>query len=117
MRITLITVGKIKEKFFADAIKEYSKRLSRYCKLEIVEVADEKTPDGASDLVVSQIKDKEAERMEKELAALTDQKDQLMAEYRSARSEAQEYETIRQNVDALLSVPKEQEQQRRHELE
>ena len=58
-----------------------------------------------------------AERMEKELAALTDQKDQLMAEYRSARSEAQEYETIRQNVDALLSVPKEQEQQRRHELE
>ena len=58
-----------------------------------------------------------AERMEKELAALTDQKAQLMAEYRSARSEAQEYETIRQNVDALLSVPKEQEQQRRHELE
>ena len=40
-----------------------------------------------------------------------------MAEYRSARSEAQEYETIRQNVDALLSVSKEQEQQRRHELE
>ena len=55
--------------------------------------------------------------MEKELAALTDQKNQLMAEYRSARSEVQEYETIRQNVDALLSVPKEQEQQRRHELE
>lgn len=58
-----------------------------------------------------------AERMEKELAALTDQKGRLMAEYRSARSEAKEYETIRQNVDALLSVPKEQEQQRRHELE
>ena len=58
-----------------------------------------------------------AERMEKELAALTDQKDQLITEYRSARSEAQEYETIRQNVDALLSVPKEQEQLRRHELE
>ena len=54
-------------KFFTDAIKEYSKRLSRYCKLEIVEVADEKTPDGASELVVSQIKEKEAERMEKYL--------------------------------------------------
>ena len=67
MKITVLCVGKIKEKFFADAIKEYSKRLSRYCKLEIVEVADEKTPDGASDLVVSQIKDKEAERMEKYL--------------------------------------------------
>ena len=67
MKITVLCVGKIKEKFFADAIKEYIKRLSRYCKLEIVEVADEKTPDGASDLVVSQIKDKEAERMEKYL--------------------------------------------------
>ena len=58
-----------------------------------------------------------AERMEKELAALTEQKERLTAEYRSARSEAQEYETIKQNVDALLSVPKEQEQQRRYELE
>ena len=55
------------KKNFTDAIKEYSKRLSRYCKLEIVEVADEKTPDGASELVVSQIKEKEAERMEKYL--------------------------------------------------
>ena len=67
MKITVLCVGKIKEKFFADAIKEYSKRLSRYCKLESVEGAEEKTPDGASDLVVSQIKDKEAERMEKYL--------------------------------------------------
>lgn len=57
------------------------------------------------------------ERMEKELAALTEQKDRLLSEYRAARSEAQEYETIKQNVDALLSVPKEQEQQKRHELE
>ena len=55
--------------------------------------------------------------MKKELAELTAKKDALLAEYRSARSEAQEYETIRQNVDALLSVPKEQEQQKRHELE
>ena len=47
MRITLVTVGKIKEKFFVQAIEEYSKRLSRYCKLEIIEVADEKTPDKA----------------------------------------------------------------------
>ena len=44
MKITLLTVGKIKEKFYVDAIKEYSKRLSRYCKLNIIEVADEKTP-------------------------------------------------------------------------
>ena len=55
--------------------------------------------------------------MKKKLAELTAKKDTLLAEYRTARSEAQEYETIRQNVDALLSVPKEQEQQKRHELE
>ena len=58
-----------------------------------------------------------AERMKKELSALTEKKDSLLVEYRTARSEVQEYETIKQNVDALLSVPKEQEQQRRHEHE
>ena len=63
MKITLVTVGKIKEKFFEDAIKEYSKRLSRYCKLEILQVADEKTPEGASEVVELQIKEKEGQRI------------------------------------------------------
>lgn len=63
MKITLITVGKIKEKYLEDAIAEYSKRLSRYCKLEIIQVADEKTPDRASEVVETQIKDKEGERI------------------------------------------------------
>ena len=63
MKITLITVGKIKEKYFTDAIAEYAKRLSRYCKLEIIEVADEKTPDGASETLENQIKEKEGERI------------------------------------------------------
>ncbi len=63
MKITLITVGKIKEKYFTDAIAEYAKRLSRYCKLEIIEVADEKTPDGASAALENQIKEKEGERI------------------------------------------------------
>lgn len=63
MRITLITVGKIKEKFYRDAIAEYEKRLSKYCKLEILEVADEKTPDNASETVEEQIKEKEAKRI------------------------------------------------------
>ena len=63
MKITLITVGK--EKYLRDAIAEYSKRLSRYCKLEIIEVADEKTPDHASDVVENTIRDKEAERIMK----------------------------------------------------
>ena len=63
MKITLITVGKIKEKYLKDAIAEYSKRLSRYCKLEIIEVADEKTPDQASETVEESIRDKEGERI------------------------------------------------------
>ena len=63
MNITLVTVGKIKEKYFRDAIAEYQKRLSRYCKLDIVEVADEKTPDNASEVVEESIRTKEAERI------------------------------------------------------
>ena len=63
MKITLITVGKIKERFFEAAIEEYSKRLSRYCKLEIIQVADEKTPDKASEAEEQQIKEKEGKRI------------------------------------------------------
>lgn len=63
MKITVITVGKIKEKYLKDAIAEYSKRLSRYCKLGILEVADEKTPDGASEIVEENIREKEGERI------------------------------------------------------
>lgn len=63
MKITVIAVGKIKEKYLVEAIKEYSKRLSRYCKLEIMEVADEKTPDGASRAMEDQIREKEGERI------------------------------------------------------
>ena len=63
MKITIICVGKIKEKFYEQAIAEYTKRLSRYCKLEIIEVADEKTPDGASGQVNDNIKAKEGERI------------------------------------------------------
>ncbi|WP_010232899.1 23S rRNA (pseudouridine(1915)-N(3))-methyltransferase RlmH [Clostridium arbusti] len=61
MNITLITVGKVKEKHLRDAIDEYRKRLSRYCKLDIVEVQDEKTPDNASLKEELIIKNKEAE--------------------------------------------------------
>lgn len=67
MRITLITVGKIKEKYLKDAIAEYTKRLSKYCKLEIIEVADEKTPDNASEIVEEQIRNKEGERILKNI--------------------------------------------------
>lgn len=69
MRITIIAVGKIKEKFYQDAIAEYSKRLSRYCKLDIIQVADEKTPDGAGEALEEQIRQKEGERI---LASIRD---------------------------------------------
>ena len=65
MKITILSVGKIKEKYLKDAIAEYAKRLSRYCKLQIVEVEDEKTPDGASAAMEDQIKEKEAVRLSK----------------------------------------------------
>ena len=63
MKITCITVGKIKETYYTDAVKEYSKRLSRYCKLEIIELPDEKTPDGASQAQETAIKNREGERI------------------------------------------------------
>ena len=65
MKITILTVGKIKEKYFTGAVQEYSKRLGRYCKLEIIEVADEKTPDHASGREEEQIRKKEGERLKK----------------------------------------------------
>lgn len=63
MKTTIISVGKIKEAFYREAIAEYCKRLSAYCKLEIREVADEKTPDHAAAELETQIKDKEGERI------------------------------------------------------
>ncbi len=67
MKITLITVGKIREKYFSMAIDEYVKRLSRYIKLNIIELADEKTPDGASEVEEEIIRSKEGERILKNL--------------------------------------------------
>lgn len=65
LKITILTVGKIKEKYLKDAVAEYTKRLSRYCRLEIIEVIDEKTPDNASAAVEEMIRQKEAERLMK----------------------------------------------------
>ena len=61
MKITVITVGKIKEKYLEDAIAEYSKRLSRYCKLEITEVSDEKTSEQATQTEIDIVKNKEGQ--------------------------------------------------------
>ena len=55
MKISIICVGKIKEKFYREAVAEYAKRLSRYCKLEVLEVEDEKTPEQPSPAQKEQI--------------------------------------------------------------
>ncbi|MCH9274875.1 23S rRNA (pseudouridine(1915)-N(3))-methyltransferase RlmH [Bifidobacterium amazonense] len=67
MQIDIIAVGKVKESYLRDAIAEYSKRLGRYCKLGIIEVADEKTPENASEGVERQIRAKEGERIARHL--------------------------------------------------
>ena len=69
MKINLIVVGKVKEKYLRDAIQEYAKRLSAYCDLSIIEVADEKTPEHASETVETRIKETEGQRI---LAKISD---------------------------------------------
>lgn len=59
VHINIVCVGKIKEKFFRDAIEEYSKRLSRFCSLTITEVADEKIPEKSNENIEEAIKQKE----------------------------------------------------------
>ena len=61
MNITIISVGKLKEKYLKQAIDEYSKRLTRYCKIDSIELPDEKTPDNASEKEELQIKYKEGQ--------------------------------------------------------
>lgn len=63
MKLTVITVGKLKEKYWQQAEEEYKKRISKYAKIELVEVADEKEPNNAGEKDIEQVKDKEAERV------------------------------------------------------
>ena len=67
MKITILCVGKVKEKFYRDAIKEFEKRLSRYCRFSFIEVADEKTQERASETEISIVKEKEGERILKNI--------------------------------------------------
>ncbi|MCR3955672.1 MAG: 23S rRNA (pseudouridine(1915)-N(3))-methyltransferase RlmH [Gudongella sp.] len=63
MNIDILSVGKIREKYLNEGIKEYSKRLSRYCSLNIMEVDDEKAPEGLSNKEMDIIKSREGERI------------------------------------------------------
>ena len=68
MNVKVLCVGKIKEKFYREAIEEYTKRLSKYCSVSIVEVADEKTSENASSTEINIVKDKEGERILKNIS-------------------------------------------------
>lgn len=67
MKITIIAVGKLKEKYLKDAIAEYSKRLSAYCRFQIIEVADEKTPEQAGAAAEAAVREKEGDRILKHI--------------------------------------------------
>ena len=87
MNITIISVGKIKEKYIKLGIEEFSKRLSRYCKLTMVEVPDEKTPDNASEREMELIR-----RDEREIG------EQIGAEKERKKAE-QELKKVKENLD------------------
>ena len=63
LHIDIICVGKLKEKYLKDAILEYSKRLSKYCILNIIELQDEKIPDKLNDKISNEIKQKECNKI------------------------------------------------------
>ena len=63
MKITILAVGKLKEKYWKQAIAEYEKRLGAYSKIEMIEVPDEKAPENMSDKEIEQVKEKEGQRL------------------------------------------------------
>lgn len=69
MNIKLITVGKLKEKYLTEGIAEYTKRLSRFCKVQVVELIDEKTPENASEAQNNQIMAREGERIQAKIGS------------------------------------------------
>ncbi len=75
MNITVLAVGKLKDRFFEEGCSEYAKRLARYCTLNLREASDEKAPEGLSPAQEEQIKEKEG----KKLLSLLDRRDHIIA--------------------------------------
>jgi len=67
MKLSIVAVGKLKEKYLKEGINEYSKRLSRFCELQIIEVDDEQAPENLSASQEKQVKKREAERIVKKV--------------------------------------------------
>lgn len=97
MRITVIAVGKIKEKFYRDAVAEYEKRLGRYCKLDIIQVEDERTPDKAGMSLTELVKQKEADRIQRYL------KEDACVVVLDIRGKAYNSEEFAEQIDSLAT--------------
>ena len=95
MKITCVAVGKIKESYLKEAMAEYGKRLSRYCKLEIIELPDEKTPEGASQSEEQQIKEREGERI---LKALREEAYVIALDIQGSRPDSVEFSRKLENL-------------------
>lgn len=67
LAINIICIGKVKENYLKDAINEYSKRLSKYCNLKIIELPDEKLPEKINDTIINEIKSKECKKIEEQI--------------------------------------------------
>ena len=100
VNISIITVGKLKEKYLRQGIDEYLKRLSAYAKIEIVEVADEKAPEELSELEMQQVKQKEGERI---LAKIS--QDTYMIAL-AIQGKLQSSEELAKNLDQLATYGK-----------
>lgn len=98
MKIKLITVGKIKESFFQEAIKEYAKRLKAYCDLEFVEVNDEPITKNSNPSLDNMIKEKEGERI---LSKIKDNEHVILLDFKNSK----EYDSIEfaKHLDTLMT--------------
>jgi 23S rRNA (pseudouridine1915-N3)-methyltransferase len=95
MKITLISVGKIKEKYLRDAINEYSKRLTKYCKLKFIEINDEKAPDNLSEKDEMIIKDKEGNKI---LEKIKDQQYVIVLDLKGKQRTSEEFSKEMENL-------------------
>lgn len=95
MKITLISVGKIKEKYLKDAINEYSKRLTKYCNLKFIEVNDEKAPDNLSEKDELIIKNKEGNKI---LEKIKDQQYVIALDLKGKQRTSEEFSKEMENL-------------------
>ncbi|MGG4383763.1 23S rRNA (pseudouridine(1915)-N(3))-methyltransferase RlmH [Priestia megaterium] len=100
MNISIITIGKLKEKYLKQGIQEYLKRLSSYAKVEIIELADEKAPENLSESEMEQVKQKEGERI---LAKISDDTHVIALAIKGKQKSSEE---LAKEIDSLATYGK-----------